>query len=326
MKKVPISLIVDDPAPGVAVYHYHINPPFTKDGRPLVKFYPNELLYRFCDVIERNGIKGKFSVVPMAANQGDILHGFEGVSEETLRDWMDTVKTRVQKNFSLCPEILTHNMAIDLETGKPLPLNERDWAATQTRETLTPYIAKALSILKEAGITAIGVTSPWDFGIEVEEEYCAAISKAVYEVNGSKKAWYFLRTLRERPNARPWVALEEDGRTVVSIPSSTRDRIWQTIDTTETSDEFVSRVADMLITEDGKGGDIVDILNSNGYPIICTHWQSMMSNGLGTGIRVLETVAKRVEKNLSDRVEWTKYEDILDLVLADKASYPAPKF
>ena len=99
MKKVPISLIVDDPAPGVAVYHYHINPPFTKDGRPLVKFYPNELLYRFCDVIERNGIKGKFSVVPMAANQGDILHGFEGVSEETLRDWMDTVKTRVQKNF-----------------------------------------------------------------------------------------------------------------------------------------------------------------------------------------------------------------------------------
>ena len=66
MKKVPISLIVDDPAPGVAVYHYHINPPFTKDGRPLVKFYPNELLYRFCDVIERNGIKGKFSVVPTA--------------------------------------------------------------------------------------------------------------------------------------------------------------------------------------------------------------------------------------------------------------------
>ena len=158
-------------------------------------------------------------------------------------------------------------------------------------------------------INAIGVTSPWDFGIEVEDEYQASISRAVYEVSGSKNAWFFLRTMRERPNAKPWVALEEDGRTLVSIPSTMRDRIWQTIDCPDTSDEYVSRVADILLTADGKSGDIITVLETGGYPILIAHWQSLMSNGLGTGIRVLEAVAKRINRHLSDRVEWMNFEE-----------------
>lgn len=326
MKKVPISLIIDDPAPVVSVYHYHIDPPFTLDGRPLVKTYPNELLYRFCDVIEQNGIKGKFSVVPMPANLGDVVNGIEGVSREALDDWMHTVKSRVMKNFTVGPEMLTHHKAVDLQTGEALALNERDWASTQSTETLTPYIAKALSILKQADINAIGVTSPWDFGIEVEDDYQASISRAVYEVSGSKNAWFFLRTMRERPNAKPWVALEEDGRTLVSIPSTLRDRTWQTIDCPDTSDEYVSKVADMLLTADGKQGDILTVLETGGYPILISHWQSLMSNGLGTGIRVLEEVAKRINTHLCDRVEWMNFEEIMHLVLANKADYPKPEF
>lgn len=326
MKKIPISLIIDDPAPVVSVYHYHIDPPFTKDGRPLVKTYPNELLYRFCDVIEENGIKGKFSVVPMPANKGDVVNGIEDVSDADLNDWMHAVKARVMKNFTIGPEMLTHHKAVDLKTGEALSLNERDWASTQTKETLIPYISKALSILKDADINAIGVTSPWDFGIEVEDDYQASISKAVFDVSGSPNAWFFLRTMRERPNAKPWVALEEGGRTLVSIPSTMRDRIWQTIDTPETSDEYVSSVADILLTADGKSGDIITVLETGGYPILIAHWQSLMSNGLGTGIRVLEEVAKRVNKHLSDRVEWMNFEEIMHLVLADKEAYPKPQF
>lgn len=324
--KTPISLIIDDPAPIISVYHEHARSRTTKDGRPIIPTFSNELLFKFCDVVETYGIKGKFSVVPMPGNKGDIVNGLEGVSDKELREWLDTVKTRLIPAFTIGPEMLTHNKAVNLDDGSIIPLKERDWAATQDRSTLTPYIAKALSILKEAGFDPIGVTSPWDFGIEVEDEYEISISKAVYEVTGSSVAWFFLRGLRDTPNAKPWVAREEEDRVLVSIPATTRDKIWQTIDSTDTSDEYISKVADEVITADGKSGEMIRVLETGGYPILITHWQSLMSNGLGTGIRVLGEIGKRIKENLSEKVQWMSFEEILNLVLANKEKYPKPKF
>lgn len=324
--KFPISLIIDDPAPVISVYREHVSNPFTKDGRPLVPTYSNDLLYAFCDVIERHGIKGKYSVVPMPANKGDILNGLEGVDDAEIKEWLDVVRARVATRFSIGPEILSHHKAVDLKTGQPLDMSEKVWAMSQDRTTLTPYIAKALSILKKAGFDAFGVTSPWDFGITVEDEYVAAISQAVYDVTGKTNSWYFLRALRNRDNAKPWVAYDEGGRTVVSIPATTTDVIWQTIDTTETSDEFVKSIADMLISEDGKSGEVIRVIQGGGYPILVTHWQSLMSNGLGTGIRVLDEVARRINLNLKDVVVWQSFEEIMNLVISDKSSYPKPEF
>ena len=324
--KTPISWIIDDPAPVISVYCEHSSKPTTADGRPHIPQYPNSMLFDFCDIIERNGIRGKFSVIPMPANKGDIINGIEGVERADLDEWLDCVKTRVMPAFSIGPEMLTHHKAVDLETGKALPMNERDWASTQSRETLIPYIAKAVSMLNEAGMHSIGVTSPWDFGIEVESEYEYSISYAVEQATGSKKAWFFLRGLRDRPNAKPWVAREDDGRILVSIPATTRDYIWATIDTPRTDDEYVCEIADQLITADGKEGHILRVLETGGYPILITHWQSLMSNGLGTGLRVMDEVGRRIKEHLSDRVEWMSFEQITDLVLADKENYPKPVF
>ncbi|MBQ4322328.1 MAG: hypothetical protein IJC19_00155 [Clostridia bacterium] len=326
MKKVPISLIIDDPAPIISVYYEHAGTTETRDGRPLVPTYSNDLFFRFCDIAEKRGLKGKFSVVPMPGNKGDIVHGLDGVADAELKAWLEGVKTRLMPAFSVGPEMLTHHKAVDLATGEALPMNERDWASTQDRTTLTPYIEKALSLLKEVGIPSVGVTSPWDFGIEVEEEYEAAISAAVSRVSNSDGAWFFLRALRDRPNAKPWVALEEEGRTLVAIPATLRDRLWPTIDTTRTDDAYVSEMADILITADGTKGEILDVLNSGSYPILIAHWQSLMSNGLGTGLRILDEVGQRIQLHLSHRVEWMSFEEILDLVLSDKAAYPKPRF
>lgn len=325
MKKVPISLIIDDPAPVISVYHEHAKTRTTKDGRPLLPTFPNQMLFDFCDIIERHGIKGKFSVVPMPGNKGDIVRGLEGVDQHEVDEWLDTVKARVAPAFTLGPEVLTHHKAVDLETGAALDIRENEWSFLQDRTTLTPYIARALSVLREAGIKAIGLTSPWDFGIKVEEEYVHAISHAVKDVNGSDVAWYFLRARRDVPNARPWVALEEDGRTLVSIPATTRDVIWQTIDSTDMSEEYIRRIADMLITDDGKEGEILRVLETDGYPILVTHWQSLASNGLFTGLRVLDEVGRRVNQFLSDRVEWMSFEQIMYMVVANKAAYPIPE-
>ena len=334
--KTPISLIIDDPAPVISSLYEsgisatssyeHVRRSQTKDGRPLLHYFPNSLLFKFCDVIDKYGIKGKFSVIPMPGNKGDIINGIEGVSRSNLDEWISTVKARVADKFSICPEMLTHNLAVNLETGEALNVSEMEWSRTQTKETLTPYISKALSILKEAGFDSFGVTSPWRFGIDVESEYEAAISQAVYDVTGKKESWVFLRGLRNTPNAKPWVAYDGEGRVLVSIPATTSDVFWQTMDTPNSSEAYASSIADILITEDGKSGDVIQVLETGGYPILIAHWQSLMSNGLGTGIRALEIVAERIKKNLDDRVEWMSFEEIMKLVVANKSEYPRPKF
>lgn len=324
--KTPISWIIDDPAPVISVYFEHANKDTTADGRPLIPTYPNEMLFEFCDIIEKHGIRGKFSVIPMPGNKGDIVNGIEGVEQEKLTEWLECVKTRVMPAFSVGPEMLTHHKAVDLATGEALSLNERDWASTQNSKTLIPYISKALSLLEQAGISSIGVTSPWDFGIEVEDEYEYSISCAVEKVTGSKKAWFFLRGLRDRPNAKPWVAREDDGRILVSIPATTRDRIWATIDTPRTDTDYINEIADMLITADGKDGEVIRVLETGGYPILITHWQSLMSNGLGTGLKIMDEIGRRINKHLSDRVEWMSFEQITELVASQKELYPKPVF
>lgn len=317
MKKVPISLIIDDPAPRVFVYYEHADTPFTADGRPLKTEVPNEFLMDFCCVMEEHGIKGKFSVVPMPGGRGDIVNGIPGFDDSEIQQWLDTVRARVSKYFSIGPEMLTHAQAVDLETGKLMDIREDAWSMKQNRQTLAPYIAKAFSLLKEVGINATGVTSPWDFGVEVEDDYAAAISDAIYQVFGKKKGWYFLRSLRHVPNARPWIAYDAGGRKMVAIPSTLDEHFWQTMDTTETSEEYVNHIADSYLTADGKQGEILDVLNTNGYPILICHWQSLFSNGLGTGLRVLNEVAHRINTHLSDRVEWMCFEEIMDLILAE---------
>ena len=69
MKKIPISLIIDDPSPVVSGYHAHHDTGFTRDGRPILEYVPNELFFTFCEIVRRHGLKGKFSVVPMPGNR-----------------------------------------------------------------------------------------------------------------------------------------------------------------------------------------------------------------------------------------------------------------
>lgn len=322
IKKVPISLIIDDPAPVVSVYHAHSDTGYTLDGRPLIPHVPNDFLRAFCSVVKDRGLKGKFSVIPMPGNQGDILNGLHGVEDALVKEWLELVKERLVPAFTVGPEMLSHHKAVDIATGEAMDLREDVWASTKDRSQLAPYIAHALSLVRKAGFDAFGVTSPWMFGLEVEDEYAAAISKAVYQTSGKTEAWYFLRGLRNVPNARPWVAHEEEGRTVVSIPATTSDHFWQTIDTTETGDEYVNRIADELITEDGTEGEIIRVLETGGYPIFITHWQSLFSNGLRTGLRALDEVGRRIQTNLSDRVEWMSFEELLQMVVQDKKNYP----
>ncbi len=329
MEKVPISFLVDDPAPGVSVYYFHYihgGNPVTEDGRPLLKMYPNSFLNDFCDIVERWGMKGKFSVIPMPANQGDIINGINGMEDSQLKEWLDTVKKRLIPSFSICPEMITHTDAIDVKTGESLGIPEMIWSRTQDTTTMTPYISYAYSILKKAGFDCSGVTTPGSFGLKNESVVAASVAQATADVYGKKNSWIFQRSLTGVPGAKPYVVYDDGDKCVVAIPTTTNDATWQTINSTETSDEYISRVADRTITADGKGGQIIEVLETGGFPILFSHWQGLASNGLYTGLKVMNEIGKRVNEHLSDRVEWMSFEEILDMVVKDKKNYPMPDF
>lgn len=323
--RVPISLIVDDSCPLVHVFAWHWRdvhhrPLVTSDGRAMPMWIPNGFLDRYCDVVQRRGMAGKFSVVPAPGGCGDVVRGITDHPPELTREWLDTAVTRLSDRWDFCSEGITHNLALNLETGEYFPESETAWSQHQDRTTLTPYLVHQLQLLKDAGINATGVTSPWVFGIEVEEEYVASIIEAQRRVYGRDYSWYFLHMLWQEPSRRPWIAFRDADTTLVSIPALVEDHWWATIDSPRTDAGFVSEVTDRLLTADGTGGQIRRVLDAGGWPVILTHWQSLFSNGLESGLAVLDELGRRVETVLSQEVRWLNFSEIADLTVSAASS------
>jgi hypothetical protein len=312
---IPISLLLDDSCPLVHVYRYHRvdvdhREPSTTDGRRLLDTIPNSFLDRFCDVVGEHGISGKFSIVPEPAGLGSVDRGITGFDPALTTAWNTTVQRRLPDRWDFSPEGLTHNLAVNLATGKSIEQGESAWSQSQNRETLTPYLARGLSRLKNAGFDASGVTSPWVFGIQVEPEYAAAIAAAQQEVYGRNLSWYFLHGRTDQPGIRPVISHQDPApgprqRTVVSIPATIDDAWWRTIDSPEAGPEFANQVADRLLTADGRLGAIRAALDRDSWPILVTHWQSLFSNGLETGLLALDELGRRVTQCLGAEVRWT---------------------
>ena len=323
MPRVPISLLVDDGCPLIHAYRWHHESvhrkaPRTDDGRLLLDYVPNDLLDRFCDVVAAHGMAGKFSIVPSPAGKGDIVRGIDGFDVALTRQWLATAAERLSPRFDFSPEGITHDLTLDLKTNRFLPVGESDWSQTQDRTTLIPYITRQLELMKAAGFAATGVTCPWVFGLDVEDEFTASVVAAQKAVNGRDFSWYFLHTLHEKPR-KPWVASRVGGAVLVSIPTTVDDHYWATINSPRTDREYVDEIADRSITKDGKGGSIIDVMRAGSWPMLLTHWQSLFSNGLETGLKVLDVVGKRINDTLGAQVEWKTCMEIAALTAAGAA-------
>lgn len=330
MSVTPFALIVDDPCPGLHLYYFHAarryspahasRGPLTADGRPLLPTIPNEMLQRFCDVAEEFDLHGKFSIVPRPGCAGSINTTLEGVPPAEMAAWLDLARERIAPRFDLTPEMITHDWAIDLASGEPLAENEHDWSQHQTLETLRPYLACALGELKQAGFDATGVTSPWHFGEEVEEAYARAILEAQEEVYGRHNPWYFLRS-SAAADARSEVMIDETDaagqrRSCVAVLATCPDRIWPAMDTPRTDAALVGEMADAYLTADGAAGRIRELVDGGGEVVLCTHWQSLFSNGTMTGLQVLAEIARRVHDTFGSSARWMRCSELAAAALA----------
>ena len=62
-------------------------------------------------------------------------------------------------------------------------------------EAIADYIALGLEILRDVGLPASGVTSPWTAGDRNELDYARAIGDAQWRVHQRAVTWYFLHTV-----------------------------------------------------------------------------------------------------------------------------------
>lgn len=301
---VPISLCVDDGAPLV---------PARRPGarREAGVGY----LERFCELVARHRLRGKFSVIPCPEGRGDIVRGLAGVEPGEVRAWLATLKAGLAGRFSFCPEGLTHGPAVDVRRGRWLPVDEVTWARAQTRATLAPYLACAQDLLKRAGLDSTGFTSPQEFGLAREREYQAALMTAQRRVFGRRRSWYFLHMVRGF-SAKPWVAARANGSVLVSIPVTVEDDFWRAMTWRgRARRRDVEAVADGYLSRDGRGGAIRTILDRGGWPILLCHWPWLWANGTEAGLLIVEEVVRRVHRSLRGRVVWASFDRLMALTL-----------
>jgi len=308
---LPIALIVDDGVPCINPLYY-----FRKQVDRVKTLLPDRIpllpLREFVNRIVSRGVRGDFSVIPYPAGLGPITGKLNGYDEVELKRWLEVVREHIMPQFDIHPEMLTHTLALDLETYELLEVSEHDWMADQTEEVLTEYFARAMEILKEAGTPNNGITQPCYFEGD-ESLYARAILSAEKKVNGRTVTHYFLHIDTESPVVAPQIThmSPDGGEAVVSVTSGAGDAFWQT----NWKKCIAEELADDLISEDGRSGRIAELIRNQSPVIFHTHWESLFSNGYLTGLLGLEIVIRRIEESFGDRVRWMKLSEIADEVV-----------
>jgi len=230
----------------------------------------------------------------------------QGLTDADVRYFLDVVRSRIAPVLDITPEVLTHWNAIDLTTGCLLPVSEHVWSRSQDRQTLRPYLALALEILNNVDLPCCGMTSPWDFGVDVEGEYAEALLAAQREVNGRTFTWYFLHADGASRHVTPRLPIvrPEAAEAVVSIVCCDTQDFGRDVWTGGTPHP------DELISADGQSGRLAHVLAAGGPGAFHTHWQTLFSHGTRSGLHGLREVARRVEEHFGDRIIWTRCSDL----------------
>ncbi len=325
MLRTPISLIIDDWTFGYLGTERDI--PLDLEFKRASDF--------LLDMIGmgRDGVRGKLSLVPYLTKPrgngkyeilGCISRGLKGIPREKIQWMLRLIRDEASRYFDITPEILTHQLVLDIETGRLMDETEWEWSQRQSLESLTRYIAHALSVLREAGIIANGVTSPCNFGVEVEGLYAKAVLEAEKTINNIGLTWYFLHV---EPNKRvPFVNprlmyLDEDaGEAVVSVVSCSGDCLARS--RVEEADGDIHKIADSWISSDGKSGRLIDLYNDGAYLIFHTHWHNTHRIDDDTGFRALKETIHRIKRNLGDNVVWMRCSEIARYFAASKTFKP----
>jgi len=171
-------------------------------------------------------------------------------------------------------------------------------------ELLTDYIATAMRLLKNVGISCEGVTSPGAFGKRKEAAYARAVLDAALRVNNNPRPFYFLWLKHgELPDVPIWHADKGNGVAIASIVSCAGD--WFGATGYDVADP------DLFITKDLQGGQLPAVLAKERPCVLVGHWPCFYANEQ-VGFKVLKEVKRRLDAYDPDKTKtlWMKNSEI----------------
>lgn len=318
--RVPLSFIIDDSTCLVNLAHFCI-PQFAEvfpeqyrqPWRELPREIPDAFVREFGEWCGERGIKGKYSIVPYPACVGWVDREMPGWSRKELEASVGLVRDLMVPNWDIHPEMITHTWVIDTKTGRPYPERSRafmenwDWSVGKSADELADYLGYALRILKNAGLPCEGITTPGGFGNRSLEALSQGTFEAVRDVYGAEIPHYFRHLYTDDRSVAPRVeyasGLEgDDPRCVVSIIGCTGDWFggW---------DGLSPGSADLLITEDGRGGRLPEVISRGEPAILVCHWPGIYYNGEKIGFNVFKEAVARLDAH-HDNTTWMKLSEI----------------
>jgi hypothetical protein len=297
--RTPIAMIIDDGSP--------VDPLFYElPGYETPFLVPREFTQRVVETFERFDIRGKFTVIPMPSCLGRVDQTLKRVPPEHLADWLKLVREGIAPRFDITPEFLTHMQAYNLKTKGFQHLYEDVWISKAPLDEIVEYFVLAFQILKNVGLPATGITSPWVSGIDVEKKYAQALGEAQWKVFERKLTWYFLHATSWNSPRQCSIEYEDQARSqvVVSVPANSADIFWSMEQPKEERQAFIQRGIDRLVSADGRTGRIRQLMESGHPVVLITHWQSLYTQGTGLGLEGLAALAERIQKVFGNSLRW----------------------
>jgi hypothetical protein len=298
--KTPISLIIDDGSP-VDPLFYEI------PGYETPFLIPHEFTTRVAETFERFDLRGKITIIPMPSCLGRIDQSLKRVPTDHLQGFLKIVRERIAPRFDITPEFLTHLKAYNLKNGEYQHIYEDVWISQAPLTEVVDYFVLAFTILKNVGLNATGITSPWVSGIDVEKKYAQALAEAQYKVFGRELTWYFLHATDFGEPRQCSIEYNDPSRHLlaVSVPANTPDIFWSMeLPTPAERVQFINHGIDRLLSADGRTGRIRQLIDSDHPVVLVTHWQSLYTQGTGLGLEGLTTLAERIRSVFGSNVEW----------------------
>ncbi len=318
--RTPVGLIIDDSTCLVNLNKFAMpqfdeafgssNPVYRRNWREWPNEIPDAFVRKFGEWAAANGIKGKYSIVPYPACVGRLDRGLPGWSQADLRASLEVVRTTIMPNWDIHPEMITHTRVIDLATGQPFPeisakfMENWEWTTGRSADEIGAYLTLALSILRDVGLPCEGITTPGGFGNRALPQLAQATLESVRGVFHAEIPHYFRHAFDKGPESvapRVEYASGLDGpdpRCVVSIVACTGD--W-----TGGWDNTEPKGADAFITEDGKGGRMVEVIGRGEPAMMLAHWTGIWWLGQERGFTIFKEVVRRLQTRF-DRLLWMR--------------------
>jgi hypothetical protein len=312
--RVAVSLIIDDSTCLVNLAHFAI-PQFhevfpdqyLQPWKTLPREIPDEFVRRFGEWCGARGIKGKYSVVPYPACVGWLDRDLPGWSKQELNASLEIVRTLMAPIWDIHPEMVTHTWVIDTKSGRPYSERTADymenwgWSVGKSADQLGVYLSYALKVLKNAGLSREGITTPGGFGDRALPQLAQGVLHACRDVFQAEIPHYFRHIFTDQQSVAPRIEYASglngpNPKCVVSIIGCTGDWFggW---------DGLTAGSVDQFITADLKGGRLPEVISRGEPAILVCHWPGMFFNGQEVGFKIFQEVVRRLH-DAYDNLTW----------------------